>query len=120
MPQTYGEWLEWEDKGDVKVVRLKAATVYADAATEDAFQHLFSLVDESGCRKYVLDLSAIQYFASSALGKLVTLTRKARAAEARLVLCNVTPAVERILQVTRLADLMIAYNNESEAVRSFA
>jgi hypothetical protein len=35
-------------------------------------------------------------------------------------MCNVTPGVARILQVTRLADVLVSYDSESEAVRSLS
>ena len=58
--------------------------------------------------------------ASAALGKFVGLSRKGRAADARLVLCCVTPPVARILEVTRLNDVLLAYPSEQEAVQSFS
>jgi anti-anti-sigma factor len=114
-----GDLLEREDIGDMTVFRVNAPTLRDDLITEDVFQHLFTVVDEGKRLKVVLNLSAIQYFASAALGKLVVLTRKARVANVRLVLCNVTPNVEQALQITRLADLMIVYHDEQEARRSF-
>src|SRR3954468_19365376 len=77
-------------------------------------------VETSGRRKFVLDVGAIQYFASAALGKLVSLNRKARAADARLVICNVTPTGPRILELTRLADVLVSYDSEGDAVRSLS
>jgi anti-anti-sigma factor len=114
-----GDVLQREDFGDVTVVRLNVPRLWEDQATNDAFEKLYSLVDDSGRRRFVLDLSAIEYFASAALAKLIVLTRKARAAEARLVLCNITPTVEKILEVTRLRDLLITYDSEREARQSF-
>ena len=49
-----------------------------------------------------LDLRAIRYATSSALGKLVGLHRRLRAAGGRLVLCGPTPEVAEVLSVTRL------------------
>jgi anti-sigma B factor antagonist len=115
-----GNLVEREDFGDVTVIRLNLPSLWEDQATEDAFARLYTLIEGSGRTQFVLNLSAIQYFASAALGKLVTLHRKLGAAQARLVLCNVTPPVERILQVTRLNDMLLTYDNEREARQSFS
>jgi anti-anti-sigma factor len=115
-----GDLLEREDRGDVTVIRVRPPQLWDDATTEDLFRRLGAVFDEEGRRKLVLNLGAVEYFGSATLGKFVLLLRKARAAQARLVLCHVTPGVGRLLQVTHLADLLLSYPDEYEAVRSFA
>ncbi|MFO0927147.1 MAG: STAS domain-containing protein [Gemmataceae bacterium] len=112
--------LEWEDVGDVTVVRVKMAMLWGDPATDTLFTSLHRLIDDPARHKFALDVGGIQYFASAALGKLVALHRKAQAAQARLVLVNVTGPVARILQVTHLDELMLTYASEREAIRALA
>jgi anti-anti-sigma factor len=112
--------LEREDIGDVTVVRINLRTLLGDPTTEGIFRQTFSIIDDAGRRKLVLNLHAVEFLSSAAMGHLVTLYRKALAAEARLVLCNVTPTVASVLQVTRLADILVAYGDEREAVRALA
>jgi anti-anti-sigma regulatory factor len=45
--------------------------------------------------------------------------RKARSAGGRLALCKVTPTVQELLRVSMLADVLVSYDDEQEAVRSF-
>ncbi len=120
MSEAYADSLEQQDVGDVTFLRIQIPMLYADQTTEDLFLRLEALVVDSGHRKFVLDLGVIEYLASAALGKLVSLHRKARAAGARLVLCNVPPNLARMLQITRLADVMIVCRSEREALGSFA
>jgi anti-sigma B factor antagonist len=112
--------VEHEDHGDVTVVRVNLPMLRDDEETGSVFDALYALVEGTGRRKFVLDVGAIQYFASAALGKLMTLNRKVREADARLVLCRVTPTVERILQVTRLSDLLLSYDNDRLAREGLA
>jgi anti-anti-sigma factor len=112
--------VEREDHGDVTVVSIEFPILADDPATEEVFTTLYTLIESSGRRKFVLDLGAVRYFASAALGKLVALSRKVCAAEVRLVLCNVTPTVERILQVTHLNDLLLSFASEREAREALA
>jgi anti-anti-sigma factor len=119
MPAPNGERLQIEEIGDVTVVRLNGPRLATDEDTEATFARLFALVEDAAHRKLVLDLGSIEYFASAALGKLVTLNRKAHAADARLVLCRPTPPVQRILQLTRLNDVLLTYDSEDEARQSF-
>ncbi len=117
---TGGDVLEREDRDDVAVVRIKVPMLRGDDVTEDVFSRLYSLFERTECRKLVLNVGDVEYFASVALGKLVTLYHKVKAAEARLALCNVTPTVDRILQLTHLSDVLAVYADEREALRSLA
>jgi anti-sigma B factor antagonist len=115
-----GSWVEQEDYGDVTVVRVKLPQLQDDAETDVVFDTLYTLVDDPARKKFVLEVGGIKYFASAALGKLMTLNRKVRETGSQLVLCSVTPTVERILQITRLSDLLLTYDNERLAREALA
>jgi anti-anti-sigma factor len=119
MPAPDGEKLQIEEIGDVTVVRMRVRMLATDEDTETTFARLFDLVENAAHRKVVLDVGAVEYFASAALGKLVTLNRKAQAADAKVVLCRPTPSVQRILQLTRLNDVLLTYDTELEARQAF-
>ena len=52
--------------------------------------------------RLVLDLGNVRFVTGSALGRLVALNRRVRAAGGRLMLSNLNPAVEEVLSVTHL------------------
>jgi anti-sigma B factor antagonist len=112
--------LEREDFGDVTVLRVQVPMLRGDQATEALFEQTYSLVDDAGRSRLVLNLAGVEYFASMAIGKLVTLIRKVHSAGGRLVVCKLTRTLEATLQVTHLADLLHHYDDEQEAVRSFS
>jgi anti-anti-sigma factor len=109
-----------EDFGDVTVLRVKVPTLPDDETTEALFRQVSSVVEDAGRSRLVLNLDGVVFLASAALGRLVTLMHKVRSAGGRLVLCRVTRNIEELLQVTHLADLLLVYGDEQEAVRSFA
>jgi anti-anti-sigma factor len=112
--------LQREDFGDVTVLRVQVPMLRADETTEDIFEQTYSLVEDAGRSRIVLNFAGVEYFASMALGKLVTLIRKVRSAGGRLVVCKLTRTLEAMLHMTHLADLLLSYEDEQEAVRSFA
>jgi anti-anti-sigma factor len=112
--------LEREDKGDVSVVRFKTPRLRNDETTEEIFRQIAALVDTMGRRNLVLDLGSVEYAASLAVGKLVLLNHKAQAAQGRLALCRLTPAVTEVLEVTHLKDRFNLFASEQEAIGSFA
>jgi anti-anti-sigma factor len=119
MPDTQGP-VQRKDVGAVTVLRINTPMLRGDKDSDLLFAQLEDAVENSGRRKLVLDVGAIQYFASATLGKLVGLNRKARAADATLAVCNVTPSVARLLEVTRLSDVLLAYASEEEAVAALS
>ncbi len=108
-----------EDFGDVTVLRLNVPMLRGDKTTDAIFEQTFALVDETHRSKLVLNCGVVVYLASAALGRLVVLMRKVHSAGGRLALCKVNRTMEELLRVSRLADILLAYDDEQEAVRSF-
>lgn len=112
--------VECEEVGSVTILRVKLPMLQGDSSTDEVFDQLYDAIATPNRSKFILDVATIEYFASAALGKLMTLNRKVREKGARLVLCNLTPTVERILQVSRLSDLLLSYENERQARQALA
>jgi anti-sigma B factor antagonist len=115
-----GPQVEREDIGDVTVVRINVRMLMDDEKTEEVFGRIYPIIDDEGRRKLILNFSAIEYFASAAISKLVTLYRKVLSAGGKLALCNVASTVASILQMTHLSDVIIPYSDEREALRALA
>jgi anti-anti-sigma factor len=60
---------------------------------------LLSLV---GRRRLEVDLSNVRFLCATCLGKLIALDRRLRACGGHLVLCDVSPAVYEVFEVTHL------------------
>ena len=112
--------LEREDFGDVTVLRLNVPMLRGDETTDTLFEQASAMVDEGQRCRLVLNCRLVVFLASVALGRLVALMRKVRSAGGRLTLCKVTRTLQELLRVSRLADILLSYDDEQEAVRSFA
>jgi anti-anti-sigma factor len=108
-------WLEREDFGDVTVVRLKTPKVLDDDTVRAVFEPIWSLVNDVGRNRLVLNLASVEYLPSLALGKLVLLNRKVQVTAGRLVLCQLSAVVKEILETTHLDELFSLCGNEEEA-----
>jgi anti-anti-sigma factor len=120
MSEVQAVGLEREDIGNVTVLRFKVPMLRNDETTAAFFEQAYSVVDDAGRCRIVLNCDGVVYLASMALGKLVTLLRKVRSAGGGLALCKVHRTIEGLLQTARLADILLTYNDEQEAIRSFA
>ncbi len=63
---------------------------------------LFTLVDQIGCRKMILNMDKVRYMTSSVLGKLISLHRKLHRNEGRLIICNIGKELDEIMSTSRL------------------
>jgi len=111
--------LEVEDLGDVTVVSFTDRKILDEQNIQVIGEQLFSLVDESGRKKLLLNFGNVEYMSSAALGKLITLNKKVQAAGGRLVLCNIDPQIREVFEITKLDKLFVIRNDEQEALQVF-
>jgi anti-sigma B factor antagonist len=97
--------LEIEDSGDVTVVKFVDKRILDEQNIQAIAKQLFSLVEDLGRRKLLLNFTNVEYLSSAALGKLIRLNKKLKAAGGRLVLCNIRAQVYDVLETTKMDHL---------------
>jgi anti-sigma B factor antagonist len=102
---------------DVTIIDLQGRVTLEEGA--DDFRELTRRVIRDGRQKLVINLAAVPYIDSTALGEIIrcytTLTRLGGG----LKLLNVTPHVHRLLVITRLLSIFDLFDDEAEAIKSF-
>ena len=111
--------LEVEDIGDVTVVNFTDKKILDEQNIQIIGEQLFSLVDELGRRKLLLNFSNVEYLSSAALGKFITLNKKVNAASGKLVLCNIDPQIYEVFEITKLNKLFNIQKEEQAALQAF-
>src|SRR5215469_7092844 len=71
-------------------------------------------------REVVLHLGETEYIDSGGLGVLVRLHSVLRAAGGGLKLCQLSPNVSKVVEVTNLGTLFPPYSSEAEAIKAFS
>ncbi len=111
--------LEVEDIGDVTVVKFADKKILDEQNIQIIGDQLYSLVDDAGRRKLLLNFGNVEYLSSAALGKLITLNKKVQSGGGRLVLCQISSSIYEIFEITGLKRLFNIYEDEQEALQSF-
>lgn len=111
--------LEVEDIGDVTVVNFTDRKILDEQSIQVIGEQLFSLVDEAGRRKILLNFANVEFLSSAALGKLITLNKKLQAAGGRLILCNIDPQIYEVFEITKLNKLFNIQKEEQSALQAF-
>src|SRR5438128_12284697 len=107
--------LEVEDIGDVTVVNFVDRKILDEQNIQIIGEQLFSLVDEVGRRRLLLNFSNVEYLSSAALAKLITLNKKLQQVNGRLVLCNIDPQIYEVVDITNLNMLYDIQQEQQEA-----
>ncbi|MFN4261888.1 MAG: STAS domain-containing protein [Gemmataceae bacterium] len=111
--------LEVEDIGDVTVVSFTDRKILDEQNIQQIGEQLFSLVDEAGRRKILLNFGNVEYLSSAALGKLITLNKKLQVTGGRLILCNIDPQIYEVFEITKLNKLFNIQKEEQSALQAF-
>jgi len=111
--------LEVEDIGDVTVINFVDKKILDEQNIQVIGEQLFSLVDQEGRRKLLLNFGNVEYLSSAALGKLITLNKKLQGVGGRLILCNIDPQIYEVFEITKLDKFFNIQKEEQAALQSF-
>jgi anti-anti-sigma factor len=88
----------------VLLLSITLPEIRGDSVAEDLNREFHAALDRTGAGKVVIDFKVVQYFSSVGFRPLLSLLQRLNAAGGRIVLCNLSPVVSEVLQVTRFID----------------
>ena len=97
--------LDLEEVGDVTVAKFIDKKILDEGNIQIIGNQLFALIEEDKRQKIVLDFSNVEYLSSAALGKLITMDKKVKAAKGKLRLCAIRPDIYEVFAITKLNKL---------------
>ena len=103
--------------GDVTILDLSGEVRIGDSSV--ALRDNIRRLADGGKNKLLLNLASVKYIDSSGIGELIasytTVTRQG----GQLKLLNLTDRIQNLLVITKLLTVFDAYEDESEALKSF-
>ncbi len=111
--------IDIEEIGGVTIAKFVDKKILDEANIQIIGNHLFALIDEDGRKKIILDFSLVEYLSSAALGKLIIMDKKAKAAKAKLRLCCIRPEIYEVFEITRLNKIFDIKATQEEALEGF-
>jgi len=111
--------LEVSEVGDVTVVRFRDQKIIEDINIQELGQELFQLVEVENRKKLLLNFSSVDFLSSAALGKLITLDKKVKAAAGVLKFSNIRPEIFEVFAITKLNRLFDIRTDEADALAAF-
>jgi anti-sigma B factor antagonist len=104
--------------GDVTILDLSGKITIGEGSVQlrEAVRNLL----DQGKKKILLNLGDVSYVDSSGIGELVSSYTTTNNAGGQLKLLNLTKKIKDLLMITKLLTVFQTYDNETEAVASFA
>ena len=109
--------LQVEERGDIRIVRVQMAKLTYPTLSP-FFAEVRQLV-EGGTRKLVIDLQAVTYVDSAAIGCLMDIYRLMQERSGAVKLSGVQPRVETMISMTGAHKLIDIHREEEEALEAF-
>jgi anti-sigma B factor antagonist len=105
--------------GEVAVVAFSDKKILDEASIQELGSELFGLVEQQQGKGILLNFANVEFLSSAALGKLITLDRKVKAAKGRLKMCNIRPEIFEVFQITKLNKVFDIRKDEADAIKAF-
>ena len=112
----YSSFFDLREEGEIAVLTLKRDQLTDEENLEQLDQELSLIQEQPSGKRIVCDLSSVRYMSSSAIGKLISLHRKAIRTNGRIALCGLQPSVQDSLAASHLLDYFTIRPNAADAV----
>jgi anti-sigma B factor antagonist len=113
----FGVTIEKADSGAFVVSPAGELDAYT---SPDLRAELHQLIDTGGARRLVVDLTAVTFLDSSALGVLVGALRRLRERQGELHIVQPRPTVRRIFEITALDGIFELHATREQALAAAA
>ena len=104
--------------GDVVVLDLKGKITLGEG--DELLKDKVNSLLNQGHKKIILNLADVPYIDSAGLGEIVRTYTTVSRQGGSLKLLNLTKRITDLLSITKLLTVFETYDNEADAVRSFA
>jgi anti-sigma B factor antagonist len=106
-------------KDGILTVQIQDERLVDPAQLTRMFDDLNLALSKSTEDRVIVDFTAVGFMASSALGKLVQLNKKAGEYKAKLKLCGINPQIYEVFKITKLHKVFDIEADEAAARKSF-
>lgn len=115
-----GERLELSDEGGVTIVRFKDQKILDEAAIQQLGSELTEVVTSGGNDRIVLNFEDVGFLSSAALGKLISVKKKAVTSNVELKLCCIAANLFEVFRLTNLDQVFEIKDTQDDAIAAFS
>ena len=113
------ERLQISTEGNVTVARFTDHKILDEANIQQLGEELSELVTSGQHNKLLLNFERVEFLSSAALGKLISVKKKASQSETALKLCSIRPEIFEVFKITNLDQVFDIADDQDGALGSF-
>ena len=113
------ERLELSEENGVTVVHFKDSKILDEADIQQLGQELSALVESGEHAKLLLNFEKVDFLSSAALGKLISVKKKAKLANIDLKLCSIKQNLMEVFKLTNLDQVFEIFDTQDGALMAF-
>lgn len=111
--------LKKERHGSIIEVGFRDRNILDEANIQQIGEELRALVDGEQKPKLLINFAEVDHLSSAALGMLITVNNRIRAAQGQLRLSNIDPQIYQVFVITKLNKLFEIHDTAEKARVSF-
>ena len=108
------------EEDNAVVVSFLVPSVSGVNDIDDAAEILRGYVENNKPKALVVDFADVKFFSSQVLGMLVDIWRRMREYDAGILICGITPQLNRVFKITNLDRIFEFYENKTAAMDALA
>ncbi len=89
-----------------------------DATTAKTFEDKILAEIDSGDRRFVIDLSQLEYVSSSGLRVLLLAAKRLHSTDGKIVLCSLKEHVRQVFDLAGFSSILSLYGSRDEALKA--
>ena len=89
-----------------------------DATTAKTFEDKILAEIDSGDRRFVIDLSQLEYVSSSGLRVFLLAAKRLHSADGKIVLCSLKEHVRQVFDLAGFSSILSLYGSRDEALKA--
>ena len=89
-----------------------------DATTAKTFEDKILAEIDSGDRRFVIDLSQLEYVSSSGLRFLLLAAKRLHSTDGKIVLCSLKEHVRQVFDLAGFSSILSLYGSRDEALKA--
>lgn len=108
-----------QSNGEVTVVYFTDSKILDEHKINQLTEELNSVAERNAGGKLLLNFSDVHFMSSAVLGKLVSINRRCKADQTALKMCNISPDIMKVFEITKLNKVIDIYDSEEKALSAF-
>lgn len=102
-----------EERGEIRILRIEGRL---DGTTMQELESRFLALAESGCARFVFDLTDLIYISSAGLRVMLLAVKKTKAAGGKLALHGLNDNVNEIFRISGFSTIFSLFGTAEEAL----